>query len=328
MTGVLVPTSSEADWLQARRQGITASEISVVMGLAPTSWENASPYALFYQKTGDLPAQDDNLSMAVGRHFEDFVADLFAVRRPEFWLRGDGRTLYAHPDRPWQMATPDRVVLEKPFIDTTGDVLAVLECKTDGGFDGWGDDSSDEIPVHYRCQVLWQMDVVGVTTGYVACLFMNRRQLRVYEITMNAQALMDLNLMRAEAAGFLARIELGNPPAPDWRPATGRALRRMHPLVEDTEVVARRQMSVSYRAAVRRAKAADRRKAELTNKLLQAMGSARKVLDPDGELLATRSVSEPERIDTKRLRAEYPDVARAVTKPPKPEIRLTPAKDL
>jgi putative phage-type endonuclease len=161
-----VPAASEAEWLEARRRGVTASEIAVVMGLSPYS----SPFALYHRKRGDLPEQADNTAMALGRYLEEFVTEQFEDRSG---LHVMAAGLFAHPDRPWQMATPDRLICEGSHCgyppgacDCTHDVIAVLECKTSASYDGWGEDGGDEIPVHYRCQVLWQMDVLGVTTGH------------------------------------------------------------------------------------------------------------------------------------------------------------------
>ena len=67
-------TRSEAEWLEARRQGITASEIAIVMGLSPYS----SPYALYHQKLGQLPGVEETDAMQLGKHMESFVADRFA----------------------------------------------------------------------------------------------------------------------------------------------------------------------------------------------------------------------------------------------------------
>ena len=294
MTAVLVPTSSEAEWLAARRNGITASEIGIIMGLSPYS----SPYKLFHQKTGDLPEEDDNISLAIGRHFEDFVADRFAERRPELYVHGDGRALWKRADRPWQMATPDRLVDEVWFepddspalIHEERKTLAVLECKTDGGFDGWGEDGTDEIPVHYRCQVLWQMDVMGVQTGFVACLFMNRRQLRVYEITADGGTNADLAIMRAEAAQFLARIETGTPPDLDWRPATSETLKRLHPDVEDRDVIIPSTLGRRYRSACAALRKAENRRDLALNQIRARVGSGRRAVLPDGEVIARRDV--------------------------------------
>lgn len=291
---VLPGSASEAEWLKARRDGITASEIAVIMGLSPYS----SPYALYWQKLGHLPGQDDNLAMALGRHLEDFVAGAFRDRSPlHIW--GDGRALYAHPEQPWQLATPDRLLFEDcgtSHCQTGGctcqsDPVAVLECKTYGSYDGWGEDGSDEIPVHYRCQVLWQMDVMGVTAGYVACLFLHSRQLRVYELALDDRAQADLELMRKEAQAFRQRLFFGRVPGVDWRPATHDALRHLHPSLEDRDVYVGRQLVISYRAACRDLKAAEQRRKLAENRIRERLGSGRRAVDPrTGDVVATRQV--------------------------------------
>jgi len=270
VTAVLIPTGSEAEWLDARRRGITASEIAVVMGLSPYS----SPYALYHQKLGVLPAQDDNDAMALGRYLEAYVADRFEDRYPAFNVTGDGRRLFAHPERPWQLATPDRTIYDDAS-ETWCDPIAVLECKTDASYDGWGDDGTDRIPVHYRCQVLWQMDVLGVQTGFVACLFLHSRKLRVYEVTMDGDAKDDLDLMRREAWAFLKRIYGRNPPDVDWRPATTGTLKHLHPSVEDRSEFIPRGLAARYRAACKAVKAAERRRDLAANQIRARMGAAR-----------------------------------------------------
>jgi len=281
VTAVLVPAATEAEWLEARRHGITASEIAVVMGLSPWS----SPFALFHEKTGALPGgMDDTLFLRIGRHNESLAADLFAETRPDFRVAGDGRALYAHSDRPWQLATPDRLVEDAPscgIVERDGvfdiENLAVLECKTSGSYDGWGDDGTDVIPVHYRCQLLWQMDVMQVTTGYVACLFFaGSRQFRVYELTLDHAAEWDLLAMRGEAVRFLERIDRGEPPEVDWRPATSAALRRLHPSLEDRDVSIGGQLAGRYLAAARTLKAAERKKAKYENQIRELLGSGRR----------------------------------------------------
>ena len=298
MTGVLVlpGTAPEADWLEARRHGITASEIAVVMGLSPYS----SPFALYHQKTGMLPGQDDSMAMALGRHLESFVADRFAERFPQFSIHGDGRALHAREDRPWQMATPDRLLAEGGGWQQDGPGLfsnqfpaltAVLECKTAGSYDGWGDDGSDVIPVHYRCQVLWQMDVLGVTTGFVAALFLHSRQLRVYELTLDTLARSDLYLMRQAASEFLERIAYGDPPDIDWRPATTDALKHLHPSVDDVDVPVRRMPIIQYQAACKAYKAAEERKKLAENRLRQLLGNGHRIVSwHTGEVIARRDV--------------------------------------
>ena len=363
MSAVLIPTASEAEWLEARRQGVTASEIAVLMGLSPYS----SPYALYHQKTGILPAGDDSDVMEKGRVLEPVIAEKFAALHPELSVEGDGRSLFAHPDRPWQMATPDRLARprgnrpmdyrccdwHKPGKALAGAMAPccdpgdcgpccedcstcptnnrlwptrILECKVDGGSDEWGEPGTDEIPVHYRAQVLWQCRVMGVRRWHAACFNADRWKARWYEGVIDEAAEHDLRLMEDEARDFLDRIDRQDPPDVDWRPATIAALKTMHPGVEDRDVHVGRQLEISYRAAVRKHKEAERRKDEMTARMLLAIGDGRRAVDAGGIPVAARSVSHPRRIDTEMLRTRHPAIAAECTKPPKPEVKLTPAK--
>ena len=297
MTGILIPAASETEWLNARRHGVTASEIAAVMGLSPASQDG--PYALYHRKTGTLPPIEDNDAMERGRVLEPYIAGKFAERRPEFIVDGDGRQLYAHPDRPWQMATPDRLLQDAATCGITEqdgvfgiENIAVLETKSDASpGEAWGEDGTDEIPVHYRCQVLWQMDVMGVSTAFVACLFIQTWKLRVYELTMDDAAVADLKLMREEARDFLDRIDLQDPPDVDWRPATAATLKHLHPSVEDRDVPVRRKPIIAYRAACKAYKAAEQRKKLAENRLRLLLGDGHRITDErTGEVIARRDV--------------------------------------
>lgn len=306
----LIPTGSEAEWLEARRKGVTASEIAVIMGLSPYS----SPYALYHQKLGILPADGDQAVFERGRVLEPYVAEKFAKAHPEFYVYGDGRELYSHCDRPWQLATPDRLLFG-PYEGRGWEEMdpsAVLETKTDAGSDEWGDEGTDEIPVHYRAQVLWQMDVMGVSRAYVSCLDLARWRIRDYVIehgstpeeadgddASECDICCDILMMRDAALDFLGRIERQEPPDVDWRPATAYALKQLHPSLEDRDAHIGRQLEISYRAAVRRHKEAEQRKDEMTNRLRDAMGSANRAVaagtvGKDGKrvVIASRQVYE------------------------------------
>lgn len=312
MTAVLIPTANEAEWLAARRTGITASEIPVVLGLSSFS----SPYKLFHQKTGDLPADDDSDRLGLGRHLEPYIAGRFAALHPEFHVHGDGSALFAHPDRRWQMATPDRFVFGSANeLFELFEPLAVLECKSWGTFDGWGDDGGDEIPVAIRAQALWQADVMGVGTAYVACVFLPGAQMRVYEIAADDdRGRADLKLMREEARDFLDRIDLGDPPDVDWRPATADALKRLHPDVEDREVPISVQLAGWYRAACRNHKEWERKKKLYENRIREQLGNARRavIAGPAAEPVARRDV-----YDVKAHHRKASHVDKLVAIPPK-----------
>lgn len=282
MSAVLIPASTEAEWLEARRQGVTASEIAVLMGLSPYS----SPYKLFHQKLGILPADDDSDVMEKGRVLEPVIAGKFAGLHPELSVEGDGRSLFAHPNRPWQLATPDRLLAETWFEPVEGPELieevtrtvAVLECKVDGGSPDWGEPGTDEIPVHYRAQVLWQCRVMGVRRWHAACFNADRWKARWYEGVIDAAAEADLELMEAEALGFLERLGRQEPPDVDWRPATIAALKTLHPSVEDVTAEIGPQLADRYEAACRNVRRWEQRKKLYEARIRQAAGSARRIV--------------------------------------------------
>ncbi|MBO0875326.1 MAG: hypothetical protein J2P19_18235 [Pseudonocardia sp.] len=98
---------------------------------------------------------------------------------------------------------------------------ALLEIKHSASYDGWGDEGTDEIPVYYRAQVLWQMDAFGLDTAYVACLFLASHTIREYVLTMDEDA--------REGPGRHGRRCRELPaPARQRRRAAGRPLRGNH----------------------------------------------------------------------------------------------------
>jgi putative phage-type endonuclease len=300
---VLGQGAPRGEWLAARRAGVTASEIAVILGLSPDGWDSA--YALYHRKTGELPEDDhDSEAMALGRYLEEYVAARWHDRQPfpcGMQAALGGTWLFASTDRGWQLATPDRLLWTTRHDNGDDDADAVLEVKTTASYDGWGADGSSEIPVHYRCQLLWQMDVLGVTTGHMACLFLARRQIRSYVLRMDADAVADLAVMRAEGEAFLRRVQERRPPPVDWSPPTRVTLRRLNPKAEDREVSIPAGLAARYRSACLQYKRAERRKAAAENVLRQRMGTAARAAGPDGELVATRQVYElPEAVITRK----------------------------
>lgn len=279
MTAELIPAASEAEWLAARREGVTASEIAVLLGISPYS----SPYALYHQKRGTIAGQADSAAMERGRVLEPYIRQKWQESHADAAVLGDGRQLWRHGSREWQMATPDGVVHDLlrdcDGAPELGAPFAVLECKVDGGSDEWGEEGSDEIPVHYRAQVLWQMDVMGVDTAYVACLRVRDWRIREYAVRLDDVARADLELMRAEAQVFLARVKHGHEPDVDYRPATIDVLKTLHPLGDGEETAAiGPQLADRYEAASRNCKYWEQRRRLYEAQIRAQAGSARRIV--------------------------------------------------
>ncbi|WP_326643045.1 YqaJ viral recombinase family protein [Streptosporangium sp. NBC_01755] len=280
---LVLPASADRSekWHEARMLGITASEIAVILGLSPFE----SEFSLFWRKLGELPPIEDNDSMSLGRHLESWVADKFAEDHPDFALGLGG--LYASAERPWQMATPDRLVRR---FGAGLDPVAAWEGKTSSSYDGWGLSGTDEVPVYYRAQALWQMDTLGVRRTYLSCLFLQSKQTRHYVIDYDET---DVEVMRLAALDFMDRLTKGVPPPVDGSQAARDALKHLNSHVEEgVKAVVPQSVGDEYRDAYAAFREAKQRKDAAENKVRELAGSARIVLDPDGRRVCTRSIYE------------------------------------
>lgn len=256
-------------WHEARRAGVTASDIAAILGLS--KWN--SPLALYFSKRDELGDEDDDdYRMALGRELEGYVLRCFTQATG---ITGEPCGLVANIEQPWMMATPDIVARHIP-----------IEAKTSLSEDNWGPSGSDEVPLYYRCQLLWQMNVLGANHGYMCVVFLRSGEPRWYQIGWDGE---DIGVMREAGAEFLRRVQDGDPPGVDSSDATAAALRRRYGSdPELPEVTCSRALRRSYIAAIKARKAADDRHQLITSKIRLLMGAATRLSDPDGGIVATR----------------------------------------
>lgn len=323
----LLLTQDEIDhdrerWLRVRRTGITASEIAAILGIAPKT--HGSPFALFTAKTTGDDFHSDVAATRRGIHLEPVVADMFADQHPYLQLMPGG--LYASDVRPWQLATFDRLAVdldrhghERPLWGTDlGQKVAErhgepVQIKTSATREGWGEPYTDVIPVQYRAQALWEMDVQNADRIWVPCLFMQQWECFTYILERNDQAQADIEYMRAEAELFLDRLARNDPPEVDWKPATTKALARLYSGALEADIPITRKLARRYLSAHAAKERAEQRLGKAANEIRQAIGNGRAaVVEEDGVIrtVASRRRSSPKRIDVKRLRRERPDIAR------------------
>lgn len=282
-------------WYELRRQGITASEIAIVMGISPYG----SPFSLYWQKANDWRWEGNDLTSA-GRHLEGAIAEWWWSERGAGYGRMAEAGLYAHPERPWQLATPDRLILHvtRPSVFILG---SLLECKWVAySWDGWGEEGTDEVPVHYRAQALWQLDTLGVDEVHFAAL--GPGGFRSYLVRRDED---DLVLMRKAAAEFMAQLEAGDPPPLDSHSATIGALKKLYPSVGTGEVEVSPELATKYRVARAAKKVAEERIAECEAEIRYLLEEDCGRAVCNGKLVASRSVYE---------RAAYSVVATTIDK--------------
>lgn len=279
-------------WHKLRAEGVSASEIAAVLGISP--WESA--FSLYHQKVNDWHA-DDNAEMSAGRRAEQVVADWFAdISTDGFAVCPAG--LYASLERPWQLATPDRLLCDPQMHDNpfpgewddwahpADNIRALLEAKyLVGSWEGWGEPGTDEIPVHYRAQALQQMDVLDVDEVQVAAWHL--AELRVYRVRRDEK---DLRVMRAAGERFMDNLRAGIAPDIDSHTATLRTLKALHPDLEDRDQAISPATAEGYRRARALKAKAEAMCDRFEVRLRAEMGDAARAVDATGRKVASRSL--------------------------------------
>ena len=213
------------DWHAARARAVGGSEVAAILGLHP--WVSA--FELWHVKAGTIAPQGGSFKTRLGQILEDGVATLYAEQTGAVLRRTSG--LWAHSERPWQVATPDRFVVTRPSTKPVG----LVECKTADAGDAWEwapdgteirfDDEVCAIPLHYAVQLLWQLDTFGLSEGALAVLI-GAREFRSYSMAWSEA---DAITARAAVQAFLASLDAGEAPPIDGHSGTYRAVRALHP---------------------------------------------------------------------------------------------------
>lgn len=176
-------TSDEinAQWVEARKNGIGGSDVASIMGLNKYS----SPLSVWLIKTGREPSPDlsDNQAVEWGNRLEDVVADKFAEEHTELKVYRRNATMVSL-ERPWAFANIDRWV-----TDGHGNV-GILEVKTVGM--RRAADWDNGVPLYYLTQVTHYMSVTGYQYAWVAVLI-GGQEFREYYIERNEDDIQAVN---------------------------------------------------------------------------------------------------------------------------------------
>lgn len=200
-----VKTSSREEWLKLRSQYIGGSDAAAVVGLNPFS----SPYALWAEKTGQIPCFAGNLATEVGTFLEEFVAQKFAAETGKKVRKCNQSFL--NSDYPFAIANIDREIVGEDAgleIKTTSELNMK---KFKGG----------EYPANYYCQCVHYMAMTGKQRWYLAVLIGNR-DFRWFTIERDEAEI--AALMGAEA-DFWELVKNRTPPVADGSRATTDAIK-------------------------------------------------------------------------------------------------------
>lgn len=200
-----VKTASREEWLKLRSQYIGGSDAAAVVGLNPFS----SPYALWAEKTGQIPCFAGNLATEVGTFLEEFVAQKFAAETGKKVRKCNQSFL--NSDYPFAIANIDREIVGEDAgleIKTTSELNMK---KFKGG----------EYPANYYCQCVHYIAMTGKQRWYLAVLIGNR-DFQWFTIERDEAEI--AALMGAEA-DFWELVKTRTPPVADGSRATTDAIK-------------------------------------------------------------------------------------------------------
>lgn len=224
MTAVLLGQAEvhSPEWHALRAGGIGGSEIAAVVGLS--RW--TSPFQLWHRKRGTIAEQKLSEAMEWGIRLEPVIAAKFAEEHPEFDVVPTPGT-YAHHERPWQRCNPDGT-LHDP---ADGDCAALLEVKT---VNAYADDfTNDDVPIYYRCEIQWRLDIFDLSHCYLAVLI-GGSTYREYVIEANPE---DQATLRTAAEAFWRSIQADDEPPLDATDHTYQTVRELNPLIDKDLII-------------------------------------------------------------------------------------------
>lgn len=266
----VVEYQTEQEWLEARLDGLGASEVAGVLGVS----RFASPWSIWQNKVDRVVDRTPPSEAAeAGKRLEPVTAHWFKdvcddEELADGWIVEDpGEYTVYWSDEDLLFATPDRFV---SWEEPQGWKSAVLELKA-----AWYDQAKrfkTALPLEYRVQVQMQLHCTELDTAYYAVL-LHGFQLRWYK-ELRHQKFIDATL--AKARQFWEYVERQTPPPTDFSEATTRALSAHYVEPEPTEVYLGEEWDhLDKERGGIDAKLADlkRRKVAIDNQLRAALGN-------------------------------------------------------
>lgn len=299
---ILPADAGKREWLEARRRGIGSSDMAAILGLS----RYGNELTVYHDKRGILPLESDDSEPAYwGRANEASVADRWTMANRTVTRRVG---LIANTERPWQMCTLDRRVLECPLPAHEREKCALeVKCRDKMKAPMWRKGVPDDV----LAQTLHQADTCGYDHLHVALLIGGNdyRQFTVFR-SEHEQLILDL---RAAAGDLWTHVLEGRAPTLTGEEDPGPLLdlyRKLHPeragLVHLDRDFDAQEAMYEYVAAAAAESAEKKNKERAKARLVGALGPAQAAYAGD-RLLFSMEPTSKEWCDIARLREQFPE---------------------
>jgi putative phage-type endonuclease len=185
-------------WLDERRQGITATDIAAICGAS----KYKSAIDVYLDKRGLAEQLPENDAMLWGKLMEPVIAGHYA-RRNRVRLERPG--LMTHKDIGWIRGTPDRLIAGQ----SKGLEIKTASSRMSGH---WGNSGTDDVPTEYLLQCAWYMLLTGFPEWDIA-LKIDSADYREYTILRNE--CLESRLLEMADRFWHENVLAKEPPPPD-----------------------------------------------------------------------------------------------------------------
>lgn len=288
-------TDDKREWLEARQTIIGGSDVAAILGCNP--WKTALD--VYNSKIGEPTEIPDNPAMKAGRKLEQVVAEYYEEESGRKVQRSN--LLHRHKKYPFLGGNIDRVILADDSQPKPYNERGILECKTTVQLvrEQW----EQQIPVNYYCQLQHYLYVTGLSWGAFAVLS-SGRYFDTFPVQRDDEYLENVQVP-ALVKFWTEHVEAKKPPAFQL-PDLEKVIPKLGSVIEATDEI--HTVWADLCAAKSEKKDCESRVEELENKVKEFMND-REALTGRGIVLATWKSIEQERIDTKKLKDERPEVA-------------------
>ena len=283
---------SYEQWLEYRKTGIGGSDASVVCGIN----KYRSPVELWLEKTGQLPYQEAGEAAYWGTQLEPVVRSEFTKRTGiEVKLV---KQLLQSEEHPFMQANLDGIC-EHPDYGT-----CIFEAKTASAYKS--NEWENSIPAEYMLQIQHYMSVTGYKGTFIAVLIGGNTFKWKY-IERDDEIIEMLIHLEAD---FWEHIVNKTPPPLDGSEASEKFLSDRYPeSIPQSRIILPPEADVLIKeydkeTAILNETAERRQRAE--NLLKEMLGNNENGIS-ENRIISWKSIFQ-ERLDSKSLRAEYPDL--------------------
>jgi putative phage-type endonuclease len=301
------------DFAQKRQESLGGSDIGAILGLSP--YRTATD--VWLEKTGKTLNSSDALPLRFGQFAESFVANEYCRTTGHALIDPPG--MYTHAEYPFLTGHIDRLIVTD---NETTSAYKVLECKTAHPFkqSEWGQLGSDEVPMSYLVQCLWYLMITNLDQADIAVLFGNT-DFRIYNI--HRDMAIEQELLERATYFWSEYVQKDQPPPhrtlKDNQKLFSQSMSQKS-MEANTQLYQEiQQLSQHQQLLEEQALAIDTIKSHIMETLQDA-----EVLTYQNQVLATwKAPKASQRIDSKRLQSEHPELYQNYLVPIQNSRRLT-----